>query len=156
NVTGGRLYRSEAESDPIVLGTPEWYDWLEQHTVFTFVDVAGTFTGRKSMLRTGGSYWIAYCTRQDKPYRIYLGHSHTLTLEKLKAAARAFAGEHVSGERVDASLEQSAASEISMSTPPRAALTADHPMALLQTKLYGPRKHSDLIARARLLERLNA
>ena len=57
NVTGGRLYRLDAESDPIVLGTPEWYDWLEQHTAFTFVDAAGTFKARKSMLRTGGSYW---------------------------------------------------------------------------------------------------
>ena len=47
-----RLYRSENESDPIVLGIPEWYDWLAQHTAFTFVDAAGTFTARKSMLST--------------------------------------------------------------------------------------------------------
>jgi len=51
HVTGERLYQSESESDSIVPGTPEWYDWLEQHTAFTFVDAAGTFTARKSMLR---------------------------------------------------------------------------------------------------------
>jgi ATP/maltotriose-dependent transcriptional regulator MalT len=156
HVTGDRLYRSETESGPIVLGTPEWYDWLEQHTAFTFVDAAGPFTARKSMLHTGRSYWIADCTRQDKLYRIYLGHSPTLTLEKLKATAHAFAGEHVSGERVDASLEQSVASEISMHTSPRKPLTVDHPMTLMQTKLSGPRKRNDLISRARLLERLHA
>ncbi len=156
HVTGGRLYRLDAESDPIVLGTPEWYDWLEQHTAFTFVDAAGTFKARKSMLRTGGSYWKAYCTRQGKLYRIHLGYSHALTLERLKAAAQAFADKHVSGERADMALAQSATSRFSMHTSPRKALTVDYPMALIQTKLYGPRKRNDLIARTRLLERLNA
>ena len=156
HVTGGRLNRSEAQSDSIVVGTPAWYDWLEQHTAFTFVDVAGTFTARKSMLRTGESYWIAYCTRQDKLYRIYLGHSHTLTLEKLQATAQAFVGEHVSDEPADMPLAQSAVSRVSIQTTPRKALTVDHPMALIQTKLYGPHKRSDLISRSRLIERLNA
>src|SRR5947209_17225756 len=144
-VTGGRLYRYEAESDSIVLGTPEWFDWLEQHTAFTFVDSVGTFTARKSMLHTEGSYWIADCTRQGKLYRIYLGHSHTLTLEKLKATARAFVGERVSGEQVDESLTQSTNSSASMHTSPHEALTVDHSMALIQTKLYGPRKRLELI-----------
>jgi hypothetical protein len=53
-VTGDQLSQSETESDPVVLGTPEWFDWLEQHTAFTFVDSVGTFTTRKSMLHTGG------------------------------------------------------------------------------------------------------
>jgi ATP/maltotriose-dependent transcriptional regulator MalT len=156
HVTGGRLYRSEAESDPVVLGTPEWYDWLEQYAAFTFVDATGTFKARKSILRTGSSYWKAYRTRQGKLYRIHLGYSHTLTLEKLKATARAFAGERVSEMQTDASLKQSTASNFSMHTSPRKALTVDQPVALIQTKLYGPRKRSDLIARARLIEHLNA
>jgi LuxR family transcriptional regulator, maltose regulon positive regulatory protein len=154
-VRGDRLYRSEAESDPMVLGSSEWYAWLEQSATFTFVDSTGTFTARKIMLRTGDSYWKAYCRRQGKLYRIHLGHAHTLTLEKLQAAARAFAGEHGSRERADASRTQSTDSSISMHMSPRKALILDHPMALLQTKLFGPRKRSDLIDRARLIERLN-
>ena len=155
-VMGSRLYQSEIERDPIVLGTPEWYSWLEQHTAFTFVDATGTFTARKSMLRTGSSYWKAYCTLQGKLYRIHLGHSHTLTLEKLNATVQAFAGEHVSEQGSDESLTQPAASSFSMHMSARKALTVDHSIALIQTKLYGPRKRSDLISRARLLERLNA
>jgi len=155
-VAGSRLYRSETESDPIVLGTSAWYGWLEQHATFTFVDATGTFTARKSMLRTGDSYWKAYCTRQGKLYRIHLGHSHTLTLEKLEAAARAFAGKHASGDLADVPLTQSTASNFSIHTSPRKALAVDHSMALIRTKLYGPRKRSDLITRHRLLERLNA
>src|SRR6266568_844243 len=153
NVIGGRLYRSETESDPIVVGTPEWYDWLEQHAAFTFVDAAGSFTVRKSMLHTGGSYWKAYRTRRGKLYRIHLGHSQSLTLERLQATARAFASEHVPGELADVAMTQSPASRL---PSPRNALTVEHPMALIQTKLYRPRKRSDLISRARLLERLHA
>jgi LuxR family maltose regulon positive regulatory protein len=156
NVTGGRLYWSEAESDPIVVGTPAWYDWLEQQTAFTFVDQTGTFTARKSMLRTRGAYWKAYYRHQGKLYRIHLGHSHALTLERLQAAARAFAGEHVSGEPADVSSTQSAASMLPMHPTPRMALTVDHSLSLIQTKLYRPRNRSDLISRARLLERLHA
>src|SRR6266566_2961428 len=143
SVKGERLYRSETEGDSIVVGTPEWYDWLEQHTSFTFVDAAGTFTARKSILRTRGSYWKAYYRRQGKLYRIHLGHSHALTLERLQAAARAFAGEHVSGEPTDVSSTQSAASRL---PSPRMALPVDHPMVLIQTKLYRPRSRSDLIS----------
>ena len=155
-VRGERLYWSETDRDPIVVGTPAWYDWLEQHSAFTFVDQTGTFTARKSMLGTGGSSWKAYRRRQSKLYRIHLGYSHALTLERLQAAARAFAGEYVPGEPTDVSSTQSAASRLPMHTSPRMALTVDHPMVLIQTKLYRPRKRSDLIARARLLDRLNA
>jgi hypothetical protein len=109
SVKGERLYQSETESDPILVGTPAWYDWLEQHTAFTFVDQTVTFTARKSMMRTRGSYWKAYHKCQGKLYRIHLGHSHALTLERLQAAARGFAGDHVSGEPADASPTQSAA-----------------------------------------------
>src|SRR5438270_13736831 len=110
SVKGERLYPSERESDPIVVGTPVWYDWLEQHAAFTFVDAAGTFTTRKSLLRTEGSSWKAYHTRQGKLYRIELGPSHALTLPRLQAAARALAGEQGSGEPAALSKKQSAAS----------------------------------------------
>ena len=151
SVRGERLYRSETDRDPIVVGTPAWYDCLEQQTAFTFVDQTGTFTVRKSMLRTGGSSWKAYFRHQGKLYRIHLGHTHALSLERLQAAARSFAG-----EPVDVSSTQSESSRLPMHTFPRMAITVDHPMALMQTKLYRPRNRSDLISRARLLERLNA
>src|SRR5215469_1945900 len=98
-VTGDQLLRTESESDPIVLGTSEWYSWLEQHDSFTFIDVEGSFTARKSIVRTGGSYWKAYHKRQGKLYRIHLGYSDKLTLEKLQAAARTFADGGTSEKR---------------------------------------------------------
>ena len=113
SVKGERLYRSETDRDPIVVGTPAWYDWLEQQTAFTFVDQTGTFTARKSILRTGGSSWNAYYRHQGKLYRIHLGHSHELTLERLQATAQAIAG-----ESVDVSSVQSEASTVDHSLGP--------------------------------------
>ena len=153
SVKGERLYQSETDRDPIVVGTPAWYDWLEQHTAFTFVDRTVTFTARKSILRTKGSYWKAYRTRRGKLYRIHLGHSAALTLGRLQAAALAFAAGHVPGEPVGASSTQTAVSRL---PSPRMALDVEHSLSLMQTKLYRPRNRSDVIPRTRLLDRLNA
>src|SRR5260370_11553058 len=151
-VKGGRLYLSETDSDSIGVGTPAWYDWLEHNDSFTFVDRIGTFTARKSMLKTSDSYWKAYRKRQGKVYRIHLGHSHTLTLERLQATVRAFAGEQVPDEPDDEFSTQPVATRLSS---PRIAINAGKYMSLMQTKLYPPRSRSDLISRARLIERLN-
>ena len=151
-VKGGGLYQSETDSDPIGVGTPAWYDWLERHATFTFVDRAGTFTARKSMLKTRDSYWKAYRKRQGKLYHIHLGHSHTLTLERLQATARAFSGELVPIEQGGESSTQLVATRLSS---PRIAINADNYMSLMQTKLYPPRSRSHLISRTHLIERLN-
>ena len=158
-VEGGRLFQSASEVDPILVGTPAWYDWLEQQSSFTFVDQALTFTAHKSMLRTRDSYWKAYRRRQGKLYRIHLGHSHTLTLERLQAAAQAFAGEHIPGEQASVSSRQHGSNRLPKlpgRPSPRMALDVDHSTSLIHTKLYRPRLGSDLISRPRLLERLNA
>ena len=151
-VEGGRLYQSEREVDPILVGTSTWYDWLEQQSSFTFVDHTLTFTAR----RTRGSYWKAYRKHQGKLYRIHLGHSHTLTLERLQAAAQGFAGKHHPGEQSSMPPRQPVASRLPRPPSSRIALDADNYTSLIQTKLYRPRMGSDLIPRTRLLERLNA
>ena len=106
-VKEGLLYQSESDGDSIGVGTPEWYAWLEHHDSFAFVDRVGTFTARKSIVKTGDSYWKAYRKRQGKLYRIHLGHSQTLTLERLQATAQAFAGELVPIEQGGKSSTQS-------------------------------------------------
>src|SRR6266699_2748327 len=155
SVKGGRLYQSEASDDPVVIGSPAWYEWLEHHAAFTFVDRDVTFTARKSMLRTRSSYWKAYRKRHGKLYRIHLGQSHMLTLDRLQATAQAFAGEKGPGanEPGDGSSTQPAASRL---PSPHIAIAIDDYPSLIQTKLHRPRNGSDLITRARLLERLNA
>ena len=151
-VKNGMLYQSESDSDLMVVGTPEWYAWLEHHDSFAFVDRAGTFTARKSMLKTRDSDWKAYRKRQGKLYRIHLGHSHTLTLERLQATARAFSGEQVLVEPDDESSTQPVATNLSSQ---RVAINVDMYMTLMQTKLYPPRSRRDMIPRTHLIMRLS-
>jgi len=155
-VEGGRLFQPEKEVDPILIGTPAWYHWLEQQSSFTFVEQSITFTAHKSVLRTGDAYWKAYRKRQGKLYCIHLGHSHTLTLQRLQAAAQAFAGEHHLGEQTSVPSRQNGNNRLPRHPSPRNALDVDHSTSLIHTKLYRPRLSSDLIPRPRLLERLNA
>jgi len=65
-VKDGRLYQSETDSDPIVVGTPSWYDWLDHHTAFTFADHVGTFHARKQGKGVDDLKWKAYHTRKGK------------------------------------------------------------------------------------------
>jgi LuxR family maltose regulon positive regulatory protein len=136
----GALLRLPAEDDrTLAVETPEWYDWLDQHTSFAFADVSGTFTARKER-RAGGWYWKAYRRRAGKLASAYLGRSGDLSLERLHAAARALAGE-------------------SDPTPPKspelpAAPPARPADALLRTKLFMPRIRARRVARPRLLGQL--
>ncbi len=152
NVKDERLYQSETEGDPIVVGTSEWYAWLEHHSAFIFVDHAGTFTARKSMLGTNGSNWKAYHRRHGKLSCIHLGYSHALTLERLQATARAFAGEHTPVEPTSVSPAEPAAS---IHPVPKTAANVSSPSSLMRTKLYRRRTPGDVIPRARLIERLD-
>ena len=148
SVEGGRLYQSERADNPIIVGTPAWYNWLEQHTSFIFVDRTGTFTARKSDSDPSDSYWEASRTRQGKLYRVHLGLSNILTLSRLQAAAQTLASEPTGVPQANA--------VASLPTVPEIAVSAGHLSPLVRTKLYRPRTSTDVISRIRLLERLNA
>jgi hypothetical protein len=150
-VKGGRLYQSEIDTDPIVVGTPAWYDWLEHHTAFTFADHVGIFHARKQGKGVDDLKWKAYRTRTGKLYRVHLGQSDALVLERLLVAARMLAGEPA---QVD-SIEVSPAESVVMHPVPKTADNLGSPSSLMRTKLYQPRSRSDMIFRARLIERLN-
>src|SRR5947209_9531451 len=92
-VEDGLLYHSETSEEPIVVGTPAWYDWLEHHSSFLFADLAGSFTARKSGTEPGAQDWEAFRTHAGKLDRLWLGPSRTLTLARLQAAAQALTAE---------------------------------------------------------------
>ncbi len=148
----GQLYQSETDSDPIVVGTPAWYDWLEHHTAFTFADRVGTFHARKQGKGVDDLKWKAYRTRTGKLYRVHLGQSGALILERLLVVARILAGEHVQVESPEVSPAEFV---VTMHPVPKTAANLGSPSSLMRTKLYRPRSRSDMISRARLIERLN-
>jgi len=85
--------RGEHES-MLTIGTPEWYAWLAQAEAFAFLSPSGTFTARKEQAgnRRGGWYWKAYRKDGGKLSSAYLGKSESLTVERLRAAAKKLAG----------------------------------------------------------------
>jgi hypothetical protein len=150
-VKGGRLYQTENDGDPIDVGTPAWYDWLEHHTAFTFVARVGSITVRKSGTDPGDHDWKASRTSMGNVSRVSLGPSRALTLLRLRAAAQKLAGEraHVRSTLSPARLATST------HAVPTSAATVSPPSSLIQTKLYRPLSSSDIIPRTRLIERLN-
>jgi LuxR family maltose regulon positive regulatory protein len=74
-------------TDPIAVGTPAWFAWLEAATTFAFAEAAGSFTARKGRSGRSGAYWKAYSMRGGMLRRAYLGKSSDLTLVRLQAAA---------------------------------------------------------------------
>src|SRR5215471_5336902 len=91
-VEGGRLYQLDRRSDPIVVGTPAWFEWLEQHAAFTFADhLSGYFIAHKHGTALAEQEWEASRMQTGQYYRVRLGSTAMLTLERLHAAARTLA-----------------------------------------------------------------
>ena len=151
-VKSGRLYQMERESVPIDVGTPSWYDWLEEHTSFLFVDHVGAVTVRKIGTDHGESEWEASRTRMGKVFTVSLGPSHAINLSNLQAAARRLAGNHT---HIGSTTQSTARHDVSTLTVPEPAATTGSLSSFMRTKLYRPRSGSDVITRTRLIERLN-
>ncbi len=151
-VKSGRLYLTESDGDPIDVGTPAWYDWLEHHTTFTFVARAGSITVRKSGTHPGDHDWKASRTRMGKVFHVSLGPSRALTLSRLRAAAQRLVKKSA---HVPSTLSPATPAASTLAVPTSAA-TVNPPSSLIQRKLYRPPSSSDIIRRTRLIERLNS
>jgi ATP/maltotriose-dependent transcriptional regulator MalT len=128
---------------PIAVGSPAWFAWLEQASLFAFRSGAGGFTARREGRARGGGYWRAYRTVAGRQRRAYLGRATDLTIERLHAAAIQLAGD---------APEPAASHE----SPPPPASTLGASAPLLATKLYLPRPRGVLVPRPQLLARLDA
>ncbi|MHB8598569.1 MAG: LuxR C-terminal-related transcriptional regulator [Ktedonobacteraceae bacterium] len=132
---------SSADTD-IVVGTTAWYGWLECHGSFRFACPEGTFTARKER-RGDNWYWYAYRRQQGRLHTVYLGKSEDLTVIRLTEIAGLMSLECASAIREGT--DQTAQSG--------KALDQDE---LLTTKLVVPPVRSLLVARQRLIKRLDA
>jgi len=99
----------DKQEHQFAVGTPAWYAWLEEVSKFAFVNDLGTFTARKEPGQHSRAYWMAYCKRDGKLYRAYLGKSHHLTLERLNAVAILLSGQGEMRTRQASSNEMSQA-----------------------------------------------
>ena len=77
----------DTHEQQLAVGTPAWYSWLQEASLFAFVGESGSFTARKETKPQGAPYWRAYRKRGGRLYHTYLGKSEQLTLEHLNAIA---------------------------------------------------------------------
>jgi class 3 adenylate cyclase len=119
-VDGAALVGSEDSTNPIHVGTPAWFTWLESATAFAFTSQHGSFTARKERRARGGWYWKAYRTRHGTLQRVYLGKAQELTLERLNHAAASLLGTSPSGDDPPAALHPDSATALAArpATPP--------------------------------------
>ena len=143
-VQGDRLiYQQDDQEQVLMVGTPDWFAWLETATSFAFTSDTGTFTARKERAsnQRGGWYWKAYRTRHGKHASLYLGKTKALTLELLNTVAQALA-------------QASSGDEGGAVDAERRTTTTAPADPLLATKLYIPRPPLQLVRRPRLVEQL--
>jgi LuxR family transcriptional regulator, maltose regulon positive regulatory protein len=88
-VRDGLLLTHGADGQPmlIVVGSDDWFSWLEGALTFAYASAEGHFTARKEQFRRGGWYWKAYGSANRRLYRVYLGKSEHLTLDRLSDGA---------------------------------------------------------------------
>jgi predicted ATPase len=100
---GMLTYSQNGQTANCAVDTPDWYNWLEIASTFTFRSASGVFTARKEQAgnKRGGQYWRAYRKRNGKLHRAYLGKSEDITLERLNAIAVVVAGTNAKDETFD-------------------------------------------------------
>jgi len=72
----------------IELGSPAWFEWLEDecNRSFSFKDGTVSYTARRERQRNGW-YWYAYRKQSGKLRKVYLGKSPELSAERLLQVA---------------------------------------------------------------------
>src|SRR5579884_1478708 len=152
-VGGGRLYQLSIKADPIVVGTPAWYDWLDQNTAFLFTDHVGSFTARKSSSIYNDQDWSATRFWKGRFYNIPLGPSRSLTLSRLQAAVERLISGYTTTDLIDVSAECFSAS---LRPAYGIGFPLDRAEGLVQAKLQRPVLSEDLLVRQRLIARLQS
>src|SRR6266568_5059015 len=97
-------YSQNGQAVQLAVDAPDWYNWLETASTFTFHSASGAFTARKEQAgnKRGGQYWRAYRKRNGKLHRAYLGKSEDVTLERLNTIAARLSGTREGVDTLDA------------------------------------------------------
>jgi LuxR family maltose regulon positive regulatory protein len=135
----------------LAVGSPAWFAWLAGDAArsFSFRSPAGAYTARKERRQRGGAYWVAYRTAAGRQHKVYLGKAEELTAERLDEAAAALAGRVADAAELMGDTPSAPGGSPGRMGRGTAGL-------LLATKLFVPRPRRDLVARPRLLARLEA
>ncbi len=135
----------------VTVGSAEWFSWLETAGAFAFDSPEGRFTAHKRR-HGSGSYWYAYSRSEGRLRTVYLGKSADLTLERLRAIARAVTHKDVSSAAAPSEASAAAARRQRRSMEQADSNTSGQ--YLIPTKLAVPRLPSSPFVRSHAIGRL--
>jgi LuxR family transcriptional regulator, maltose regulon positive regulatory protein len=124
---------------PLVVGSQDWFAWLENATIFALKVNSAQVTVRKER-RMNGLYWYASHRNYGQIRRLYLGKNEDLTAEKLHHVIQ---------------IIQQDDSTVQMGNTDKQTRSDAHTYPILSTKLEIPTPHTNTILRPALLDRLN-
>lgn len=140
-VLRGELLHYALPDGPAVLlvGSPEWFEWLRQAERFVIEAPGGRITVRKERAgnKRGGGYWRALRKARGRLRRFYLGADSELSPARIALAVEALLVPE---------------SEIASGGEPNSSEHA----AIVRTKLMPPQQRGQLVPRPALLARLQA
>lgn len=153
------VHDPHAATPLFAVGTPAWYAWLEQVDTFAFQGQHGLFTARKERVANGRGdrYWRAYRRHKGKLYRVYLGKTAQLTLERLKDAAETLTrrmSEPGEITRPSDARTQSGQSDLRPLTRRQHAEQKLSVQQFLRTKMSPPLFYAHFLSRPHLVQRL--
>lgn len=132
---------------------PALAQWLARCSSFAFVGQAGRLSVIKEARRRGGGYWYAYCRRNRRTRKRYLGPTAAVTFARLEQAAALL----TSASWPTAPTWPAPPTPPDPAPPaPSSAPDGEAGGALLATKLAVPRRPRTLVERARLFDALAA
>ncbi len=133
-----------ADTTPIPVDSPLWYEWLSAAKKFSFKGQNGCFVAQCET-RRNKAYWYAYRRRAGKLFKAYMGKTEELTLERLQQTSLSLAGQALIKQRKT----QTAGNE-NFTTEPRIG-TSFLPI----TKINVPVLPRQLVTRPRLNKQIN-
>jgi LuxR family transcriptional regulator, maltose regulon positive regulatory protein len=138
------LYEQANRDHPLLQGGDAlWFEWLANHTSFSFQGRYDQLNLLKEARPRGEGYWYAYRRQGKHVVKKYVGRSTDLTIAHLEAIAQAL------GAPADKTLP---VPDAPLAVP--SSLQSQAPM--LASQLHLPRLHTSLIPRERLLAPLDA
>lgn len=133
----------------------EWLARLRKLTAFAFHGVSGSLNVYLEERPHGKQYWYAYHTKEGRTHKRYLGQPARVTFARLEEAAEAL-GRESSTRALEPERGPEEQDSTSHQVWPVPAREVPHEMELLSTRLSHPVLSFRLLARERLLHRLDA
>lgn len=129
---------SSGGGEGVLVGGPEWFQWLETHTKFRVEGQGCKYSARKEK-RRNGHYWYAYKRSGGKLHKLYIGRSQEITSEHLQS---------MSHKLVNLCLDEQ--------DPLNLLNNQEQRIFFLNKKITHPVLPIDMISRGSLIQKMNA